>query len=414
MIEKLIFNLLAFTLFFLNFLNLIRRNDSNYIYILIMQAIGIAINFIELMFGIELSASIKVLIYLLSIVIPLVLLIIEYKKDISITELFYLLKAEIFAQNKQNQQAEKDLQTIIKKYPNNPMAHKRLAELYEKQNLLEDAIREYEISMDRHYEEKTYLKIGSLYEQIGRNEHAKTIYESIVKENPKNYEASMSLGNVLYNMNEFKSAIQIYQTLLNYYPTDYQIYFSLGMTYTMINDFQKAKENYQMAAEINSLAYHAKYALGILNMIFEELEEAEKYFEECLDSEEVDAKAYFYLARISIIRGEQEKAISYANIAIEIDQTLYEKIQKDTIFITILDRIKKPNNAEGIEHRKIERNPKEQQVEEHLEKMTKIVGKLKNDDIQMIENVMKSRNEETNTKEVKEQEKEEKEKSNGL
>lgn len=403
MIGKLIFNLLAFTLFILIFLNLVRKNDSNYIYLLIIQAIGIAINFVELMYGIELSTFVRILIYFLSIVIPAIILFIDYKKNTSITEIINILKSEIYAYTNNNKQAEKKLQSIIRKYPNSQTAHKKLAELYEKENNIEEAIREYEISIDNDYNEKIYTKIGSLYEKIGRNENAKTIYEFIVKENPKNYEASMNLGNVLYNMNEFKYAIQVYNTLLNYYPTDYDIYYSLGMTYTMINDFQKAKENYQMAAQINSLQYNSKYALGVLSLIFEELDMAEKYLEECTESEELDSKAYFYLARIAIIKGEQDKAINYANIAVELDYKNYEKIQSDNIFITIKDKIKKVEASQKKE--KNFDNVKEKQVNEHLEKMTKLVGKLKNDDMQMIENVMKlKKNENKEIDNIKEKE----------
>ena len=51
MLEKIIFNLFAFTLFILIFIKFIRKNDTSYVYLLIMQFVGIAINFIELSFG---------------------------------------------------------------------------------------------------------------------------------------------------------------------------------------------------------------------------------------------------------------------------------------------------------------------------------------------------------------------------
>lgn len=392
MVEKLIFNLFAFTFFILMFLNLIRKNDTNYTYILAMQALGIFVNFLELMFEIKLAIAVKILIYILSIVLPIVVIVIEYKRNISITELINIIKAEICIRTDKYQQAERYLINITNRYPRNKQAHEKLGILYEKENKIEEAIREFEISINEEYNEKIYIKIGSLYEKNKKHEQAKTIFEEIIKENPESYEASMKLADVLYNMNEFKYAIQIYNTILKYYPNDYDIYYALGMTYTMLNDFQKAKENYNKAAQINSLSYHAKYSLGQLSLICEDLDEAIQYFEECLDAEEVDAKAYYYLARIAIIKGEREKAINYSNVAIEIDDRLYDKIQKDNIFITIRDKINKPDRTKKVERK--EASIKEQQVEEHLEKMTKIVGKLKNDDIQMIENVMRSRQDE--------------------
>ena len=46
--EKLIFNLLAFTLFILMFIHFIRKNDTSYVYLLAIQFLGMLLNFIEL------------------------------------------------------------------------------------------------------------------------------------------------------------------------------------------------------------------------------------------------------------------------------------------------------------------------------------------------------------------------------
>lgn len=48
--QKIIFNVLAFSLFIIMFFKMIKKNDTNYVIILCMQALGIAINFIEIIF----------------------------------------------------------------------------------------------------------------------------------------------------------------------------------------------------------------------------------------------------------------------------------------------------------------------------------------------------------------------------
>ena len=58
MLEKIIFNLFAFTLFILIFIKFIRKNDTSYVYLLITQFVGIAINFIE--FGKKLWYNCKI------------------------------------------------------------------------------------------------------------------------------------------------------------------------------------------------------------------------------------------------------------------------------------------------------------------------------------------------------------------
>lgn len=48
LIEKLIFNMLAFSLFIIIFAKLIKRNDTTYVIMLGIEALGIAVNFIEI------------------------------------------------------------------------------------------------------------------------------------------------------------------------------------------------------------------------------------------------------------------------------------------------------------------------------------------------------------------------------
>ena len=64
-IEKIIFNLAAFTLFTIVFMKMIKKNDTSYVYILALEFIGIVINFIELIFNLKLNLFFRVLIYIL-------------------------------------------------------------------------------------------------------------------------------------------------------------------------------------------------------------------------------------------------------------------------------------------------------------------------------------------------------------
>lgn len=48
LIEKLIFNMIAFSLFIIIFAKLIKRNDTTYVIMLGIEALGIAVNFIEI------------------------------------------------------------------------------------------------------------------------------------------------------------------------------------------------------------------------------------------------------------------------------------------------------------------------------------------------------------------------------
>lgn len=394
MIEKIFFNLIAFTLFILIFLKLIRKNDTNYVYLLIAQFIGITINFIELITGLKLNWILKILIYILSIIIPITILIIENKKQISFSEMLITFLIPILNIMGKRNIIQEYLKTSIKKYPQSIVLHTYMAKLYENEGKKELELEEYEkiVELGKH-DEKTYIKLGTLYGKCNRKEEAKELFYNMLKQFPDCYEASMQLADILYSQSEYKEAIQIYSAALRYKPTDYDLYYNLGMTYTMLNDFQKAKENYEKAAQLNSDLNKATYTLGQLALIYGDLEEARKYFEKCINDEEVESGAYFYLARIAIIKGELDKAINYITIAIQEDSKLYEKMQNDNIFVTIKDKIKKPETEnESKTNKKISK--KELTVLQHLDSTCKLVGKLNNNDIQMIENVMKTREQE--------------------
>ena len=95
MVEKLIFNLFSFTLFILMFLNLVRKNDTNYVQILILQAIGIFLNFIEMMSGFAFNIFIKILMYVFSVILPIIILLLTLVLSPEVTTSILLIPSLI-------------------------------------------------------------------------------------------------------------------------------------------------------------------------------------------------------------------------------------------------------------------------------------------------------------------------------
>lgn len=402
MFEKIIFNLFAFTLFILIFFKLIRKNDTSYVYLLGLQFIGIVINFIELSIGKSFGLIAKLIMYILSVILPMFFIWLEYAKKIDFAEVFFLIITRVALITGKEEIAKKYLTQLIDKYPNSYKGHKILAEIYEKEEKYELSLEEYEKVYNLNPKDQNiYLKIGKLYGNVGRENEAIEIFSDLLKKKPDYYEASMILADILNSKQEYKEAVQVYMSALKYKPLDYDLYYNLAMTYTMINDFSKAKECYEKAAQINSALYHARYSLGQLNLLYGDLEEAEKYFMECIDAEEVEAGAYYYLARIAMIKGETEKAKNYANVAIEENPTIYEKMAEENIFMPIIDEVNKPRiNVENKKkNRKKLLSKKEILIDIHLDNTCKLVGKLNNNDIEMMENVKKAKEQEINNNE---------------
>ena len=388
MIEKIIFNILAFAIFIIVFGKFIKKNDTSYVYVLGLEFIGIVINFIELFFNIHLNLFFRIIIYILSIIIPGIILLIEYKKKIDFPEILNLLLAKIALSSGNTEQAKDYLFKLINKYPNSYIGHKTLAEVYEKEEKYSIAVDEYiRASEINNKDIKLNYNMARLLNKDERPEEAITVLQDILKKKPEYYEATNLLGEILYTNERYKEAINVYMNALRYNPGNYDLYYNLGMVYTMVNDFQRAKEFYQKAAEINSLLYNAKLSIGQIALIAGDLDEAEKYFKESIKGEDVEAGSYYYLSQVAILRGEKEKATNYMNIAVELDPKIYDKAQRETVFMPIKNEIRKPENKQKEEKKRTKLLLKERKALNHLSKTCSLISNLNNDDLTMMKNL---------------------------
>ena len=386
--EKVIFNLLAFTLFTVVFMKMIKKNDTSYVYILILEFIGIAINFIELFINTKINPFFETIMYLFAVFIPALVLIIEKEKKIDFPEMYKLLMAKIYKDLGKYDKAKNYLFSLINKYPESYLGHKALAKLYEKEGKNENAIDEYiRVAQINDKDLKINYNIANLLNKANRKEEAIKVLQDNLKKNPELYDDAMLLGDILFESEHYKEACTIYINSLRYHPGNYDIYYSLGMTCTMLNDFQRAKEFYDKAAQINSLAYNAKLSLGQIALIYGDLEEAEQYFNESTRGEDSEAGSYYYLAKIALLKGDKEKAVNYMNIAIKLEPKLYEKIQKDTVFMPIIKVVIEPSKEIKENERKNKMRYKEKKCVNHLAKTCTLVSSLNNDDVKMERNI---------------------------
>ena len=209
---------------------------------------------------------------------------------------------------------------------------------------------------------------------------------NLLSKKPDYTDATVALGDLLIEKEDYKEAVNIYTEALKYSPTSYDLNYNLGIAYTMLNDFSNAKICYEKAAELNSLVYNTKYSLAEIAMMYKELDEAEKYFLQATEDEELCADAYLELSKICIIRNEKDQAIRYANVAIqENPKRIVEKIQNDVTFAIIIARLSIPFNLEieGEEERPHKLTAKEIKTKEHLEEMVEITKKIGYNDIQI-------------------------------
>lgn len=384
-VEQFIFTFISFAIFVYMFFRMIKNNDSSYVIVLVLEAIGIALNFAEVLFGVKLNILFLIIKYIFACLLPIGVVILE--KNISLFEIINITKVKIYLAFGDTKKAKQTLINLLDKHKNSYKAHKMLAEIYEKEGGMRKAIDEYVQAIDLNKKDyNSYYKVAELLNNLDKKEEAAQMLSNLLSKKPEMYEATILLGDILIASEMYKEAANVYQDALRYNPVSYDLNYNLGIAYTMLNDFQNAKICYEKAAEINSLAYNAKYSLAEIALIYKDLEEAEKRFLEAIDEEDLSADGYYELSKINLIKGDKDIAIKYVNIAIDINsKRIVEKVKKDPIFIPVMARISIPFNLENtLEERENRLQEKEIKSKEHLEEMAAITRHLSYNDIKLL------------------------------
>lgn len=375
--EKIIFSIIAFSLFVIMFFKMIRRNDTIYIAVLVAQALGIALNFIEIIFSLSFNMTVKGAIYFVSIILPIYIIVTEAKKKI-FAERVKLLVARIALKLNNTKLAKKILLELAKKYPESYGTHRYLAEVYEKEGGMRKAIDEYVRAVDLNKKDyDSYYRISFLLNELGKKDDAKVMLQNLLSKKPDYLNATILLGDIYCDIGEYKEALNTYASGLRYAPNDYNLLYSMGMAYTLLNDFKNAKICYEKAAIINNLLFNAYYNIAQINFISNDLEEAEKYFTKALDDEDLEADAYYHLGKIYMLRGDYDNAVKFVNLSIQLDKTYIKIATKEPLFIPVASKFDFPIiDDEDIVEKKKNLTPNEERVRVHLEKTFKVVDML--------------------------------------
>ena len=376
MVEQIIFTIVSVLLFGYIFYKMMKNNESEYIVVLVIEALGLIIDFIGVIFTLNMNVVFKILIYTMSIIIPLFIIILE-RRGVNVINRINILKVEFYLAIKNDKKAKEILINMTEKNPQNYDAHKKLAEIYEKEGGIRKAIDEFVVCIDINKKDyESYYKIAKHLCNLDKKNEAIEMLTNLVSKKPEYIDAVLTLGDLLVENERYKEAVNIYEGALKNNEFNYDLIYSLGIVYTMLNDFDKAKEYYERAAEINSLIYNSKYNLAQIALLYKELDIAEEYFMQTIQDEDLEADSYFELARISLIKGDKEKAIKYANIAIDSDsKKISQKIKKDPLFMTIITKISIPFNLEDREYKK-KLSEKEIKAKKHLENTTEITRNM--------------------------------------
>ena len=378
MILEIIISLIAFLLFAYVFIfKLVKKNDTTYLTILIMQAAGILLNFIQIIFNILTGILFKIIVWTVCIIIPIALFIVEYK-GINVSEFVSITIAKIFMFFGRTKKVKDILTKLVSKYDKSYSAHKMLAEIYENEGGMRKAIDEYIKVLDiRGDDYKSYFKISKLLNDLGKKDEAIEMLQILVRKRPELSEASKMLGDLQMEKGRFKQAANAYAQAVKNDEDNAELYYDLGIAYSRINEFPLAKQCFEKVVEVDSNFYNAYYRLGQIALLYRDTEGAEQYFLQSIYGE-VEEKSYYKLAKIYMIKNNRSKAAMFLNRAIDINPNKYNELISEPIFLPIKQQIEKPQETEKEVPQESE---KEKEISEYLDNtydLTRVLKDKKN------------------------------------
>lgn len=376
MIEKIIVTLVSFLLFiYVFFFKMIKKNDTNYLIILGIETIGILINFIQIIFGVLKTGFFNGIVYIFSIIIPVVVFLLEYK-NINVSEMMHVCASKICLLFGNAKKAKELLINLSTKYPNSYFAHKMLAEIYEQEGGMRKSIEEYVKVLDiKRNDYKSYYRISILLRDLGRNKEAIQMLDNLLKVKPEHGPASEMLAELLIDAEEYKRAITVINKALKIHEDKEELIYNLGIAYAKTNEFSLAKKCFEKVVSLNNQHYNAYYRLGQIALLYRDFDMAENYFSNSAYNEK-EAKSYYELTKIYMMKNQKDKAALAVQKAIDADSSFYKIAKEEPILFPIKQYIKKPE--QNVETKKQEETKKEKMIEEYLNdtyNLTKILNK---------------------------------------
>jgi cytochrome c-type biogenesis protein CcmH/NrfG len=94
-------------------------------------------------------------------------------------------------------------------------------------------------------------------EDIGR-------YEGVLKTDPNNFEALVSLGNLYFDSNQYQKAIDVYARALKIQPKNSDVRTDMALMYRNLKDYDRAIKELKEAAAQDPKHVNSRYNLGVI------------------------------------------------------------------------------------------------------------------------------------------------------
>ena len=136
-------------------------------------------------------------------------------------------------------------------------------------------------------------RLAKTYEQSGKLEKAKVIFEELVATAPTNIQYSNSLNDIYLKLKDYDKSISFLLNRIKIRPNDVSLYGMLGSTHYISGDIEKAVEVWNKGILLNNnsqINYTIISNYAVQNRAFEM---AEKYLEEAKSKAKDPTQFYF-------------------------------------------------------------------------------------------------------------------------
>ncbi len=168
-----------------------------------------------------------------------------------------------------NEQAVELYNKILTNEPDNQVALRQLADIYENtnpmmfrltnariaelENNMEKAEKEYKKAFTLAEKDEDILqiryKMAKLYRSLGKNEQALDEYIYILSVTEENFRVFLELADIYTELNNTPAAINVLKRALHIYPENKEVMQLLADTYLELEDFDKAENYYERLVE---------------------------------------------------------------------------------------------------------------------------------------------------------------------
>lgn len=226
--------------------------------------------------------------------------IVFYKKALEIEPENYCItyKAALAYKNENDEDNAKDF-------------FERTINLTEDREILDSIIQIYEAELKSDpNNEKTYEILGLAYQKEKQYQKTYTLFKKAIELAPQDVFLQYYLGNLLYDMGQYKSAIQIYDTILESDPYETQIRIARAKCYGKTGNINRAIKDYQVVLALYPESRQAQFGLYTLLWGKKNLNETIKTFYPLNKNFKPDAKLYNNLADMIYQKGMVRDAVA--------------------------------------------------------------------------------------------------------